>query len=367
MNDRQRILTLLSGGRPDRVPWFGDLTYWAGAMEQQGRVPAGFQQSEAYYDFHRALKVGFYLQGYFPFQPRYDETVTVRDWTEGADRCRSIQTPAGELRERWTRLPESFTEAPTEHLVTGPKDLPALRYLYEHTTYVPDYAEAERRAALVEDLGIVLCYTPKSPLMQLVALDAGIEAVTACVVEAEDEFAETLGVMAANLSQALDVALDSPAEALMVPENLSSEVVGKRFFEDYMRACHEAWTTRIREAGKFSFIHIDGTLRGLLREEGTVGFTVLEALTPSPVGDLSMAEMRDWAGPDSIIWGGLPGIYFTPLVSDEEFERLVREVLEVMRQSPGYVLGVADQVPPDGLRRRVRRVADLADRYGQYA
>jgi len=367
MNDRERILTLLGGGRPDRVPWFGDLTYWAGAMAARGEVPADFQQSDAYFDFHRDLGVGFYLQGYWPFQTTYDDTVHVKEWHEGHDRYRTIRTPVGDLREKWTSLPGSFTEAPTEHLIKSAADLPALRYLYEHTTYRPDYAEADRRVDLVRDLGVVLCYTPRSPLMQLVAVEAGIGAVTECVVEAEDEFAETLRVMEANLDQAVDLAVASPAECLMVPENLSSEVVGKRFFEDYMRACQEKWTRRIRQAGKVSFIHIDGTLRGLLREEGAVGFTVLEGLTPSPVGDLAMAEIRDWAGPDSIIWGGLPGIYFTPLVSDEEFDRFVREVLEVMRQAPTYVLGVADQVPPDGLRERVRRVADLAERYGRYA
>jgi hypothetical protein len=76
--------------------------------------------------------------------------------------------------------------------------------------------------------------------------------------------------------------------------------------------------------------------------------------------------MRALAGPRPVLWGGLPGLYFTPLVSDREFDRLVREVLEVMRREPRYVLGVAVQVPPDGLESRVRRVAVLADLHGRY-
>jgi hypothetical protein len=59
-------------------------------------------------------------------------------------------------------------------------------------------------------------------------------------------------------------------------------------------------------------------------------------------------------------------VYFTPKVSDEEFDRHVRSVLDVMRTDPRYVLGVADQVPPDCLEHRVRRVKDLVDRYGRY-
>jgi hypothetical protein len=68
--------------------------------------------------------------------------------------------------------------------------------------------------------------------------------------------------------------------------------------------------------------------------------------------------------PDSTIWGGIPGVLFTGHVSDEEFDRHVQEILEVMRREPRYVLGVADQVPPDGLESRVRRVAELVDQFG---
>ena len=52
----------------------------------------------------------------------------------------------------------------------------------------------------------------------------------------------------------------------MIPENLSSEVVGKRLYKKYVRAARQHWAQRIRDAGKFSFVHMDGTLRGLIRE-----------------------------------------------------------------------------------------------------
>ncbi len=58
MNNRQRLLTLLSGGVPDRVPWFGDLAYWASAMEHRGEVPPRWQQTEDYYRFHRGTGGG---------------------------------------------------------------------------------------------------------------------------------------------------------------------------------------------------------------------------------------------------------------------------------------------------------------------
>jgi hypothetical protein len=203
--------------------------------------------------------------------------------------------------------------------------------------------------------------------MHLVALEAGIEAVTVARLNAPEEFAVTLGVMKNSFDVAAQIAVDSPAEALMIPENLSAEMVGPRFFELYMRSYQEEWIRAIGKAGKCSFIHMDGTLRGLLREQASTGVAVIEAMTPAPVGDLGVAQWADRAcNPKTILWGGIPGVYFTPHVSDDEFTRHVLEVLAVMRTAPRYVLGVADQVPPDALEERVRRVGDLTERYGNY-
>jgi hypothetical protein len=134
-----------------------------------------------------------------------------------------------------------------------------------------------------------------------------------------------------------------------------------------MRAYHEKWTTRIAEAGKFSCVHLDGTLRGLLGRIATAGFTFIEAMTPAPAGDLAI---EDWAAvlgdSPTVMWGGLPGIYFTPQIPDDAFDRHVRRVLDVMRMETRYVLGVADQVPPDGLESRVRWVAEIVDESGRF-
>jgi len=367
MTERKRVLTLLAGGRPDRVPWFGDLDYWATALIGRGVRPAGFKESDAYIDWHRDLGVGFYLQGYFPFRTIVEDC-RVTEWREGRARRRRVETPVGALTETWSWLEESFAEAPTERLVKSAEDLAAYRWLFEHTRYEADYAFAERRARQVGETGIVLCYLPKSPFMQMVALDAGIGAVAEIAADRPEELAETLAAVRAAHDRAARLAVAGPAEVLMIPENLSSEVVGPRFYERYMRDYHEAWCREIAAAGKSSCVHLDGTLKGLLRQVASAGFTFIEAMTPAPVGDLEVERWAAWCpdSPKTVFWGGIPGVYFTEQVPESEFERHVRAVLGVMASEPRYVLGVADQVPPDGLERRVRRVAELAGEFGRY-
>jgi hypothetical protein len=366
MNPRKRILTLLAGNTPDRVPWMADLDYWSNSMVRRGEVPADFINSPAYFDLYRRLGIGFYLQGLFPFRAVYDPSVQVIAEVQGSRRLSGFATPLGTICAEWTYLPESFSEAPTRFLIRSAADLAVYAYVVEHTSYQPEYAELLRRQPLIGEQGVLLAYLPRSPLMQLVAELAGIQTVTALWMDSRPELERVLKRMEASHDQAAALALASPAECLMIPENLSSEAVGRRFFELYLRGYETRWVERIRQAGKYSFIHMDGTLKGLLRQVASVGFDVVEAVTPAPVGDLSFTEMRQLAGERVILWGGLPGVYFTDLVSDAEFDRFVQEALSVLRSTGRAVLGVADQVPPDGMQRRVARVAELVEQHGAY-
>jgi uroporphyrinogen-III decarboxylase len=366
MTNRGRLIAILEGRQPDQVPWFGDLDYWANSLIKRGLKPENFILSDDYLEWHRELGVGFYLQGYFP----YKQVLTgceVNEWYEGRRHYKEISTPIGSVRECWEFIPTSFSDAPVEHFMKSEADILVMKYIYLNTRFEPDYDQAYLRKKQVGDQGVVLCYLPKSPFMHLLALEAGVVAVTMAALTSPVEFRDLLDTMKKSFDHAARIAVDSPAEVLMIPENLSSEMVGPEMFNLYMYDYQKEWTTKIREAGKYSFIHIDGTLSGLLSQEAAVGFTVLEALTPYPVGDMKWEELEPFVGDsESILWGGIPGSYFTNCVSDDEFERHVKYLLSIMVRKPRFVLGVADQVPPDGLERRVKRVAELVNEYGKY-
>jgi len=343
----------------------GDLDYWMSSLRLSGTLPRRYTRTKGLLQLHRDLGVGFYLQGDFPFRAD-SPAVQLRENTEKGRTVTEVITPVGSIRQVSVFLPESFTWATVEHFIKSVADLKVIRYWYQGTSYNPAYATGEERRLLVGDAGIVLSYLPKSPLMELVALHAGIETVTYAFADAPEELEETLAVMEGKADEAALLAIRSPAECLMIPENLSSEVIGKSLFEKFMRPYEEKWAARIRKAGKRSFVHMDGTLKGLITEVASTGFDVLEALTPSPVGDIPLEEIVDLVAEKTIIWGGLPGLYFTDMIGDDEFDEYVIRALEIMKSQPRYVLGVADQVPPGARWERIQRVAELVELHGRY-
>ena len=364
MTNRERILMLLNRVQPDRVPWFGDLDYWYSSARTAGKLPPQYQ-GDGYFQLNRDLGVGFYLQGFFPFT-QHNPGINFRETRSANTITRVMSTPLGDLAEIQQYLPTSFSTGYVKHFVETPADLPAFQCYLESLEFSPAYAEAERRYHIIGDNGVVLCYTPRSPFMQMATTYIGIINLVYLLADAPDEMARIFQIMEYKYDQSAELTVNSPAECIMIPENLSSEVVGASYYKRYLRPYETRWIQRIREAGKFSFIHMDGTLKGLINLVAETGFDVIEAVTPYPSGDLTMNEIAARITGDTIIWGGLPGIVFTPLFGADEFDAHVKDVLAVMHRQPRYVLGVADQVPPDGLLERVGRVAELCDQFGQY-
>lgn len=364
MTNRDRVLRLLQGEACDQVPWFGDLDYWYGAMRYQGALPKQYE-GDGYYRLNRDLGVGFYLQGYEPYKPVHDGVTVRQHEHEGLSTTR-VETPRGTLEQVQEFLPVSCSWACRKHFVESVQDLPAFCYWLERTTYEPNYGLARERRHWIGSNGVVLCYLPRSAFMQMVAIYSGLMNLVYMLMEDPSQTRAALELVEMKASEAAALAVEAPVDCLMIPENLSSEVVGRSYYHEFMRSYEERWIAEIHRAGRTSFIHMDGTLKGLLREVAAAGFTVIEAMTPAPVGDLPIEEFRSYTGPQTVLWGGLPGGYFTPSVSDEEFDAFVIDTLRFMRQDGRSVLGVADQVPPDGLWHRVARVSELVAEHGRY-
>ncbi len=364
MNNRQRILSILNHTTPDRLPWAGDMDYWYQSARKRGNLPEKYF-GDGYFQLNRDLGSGFYLQGYFPFQ-QHHPGITFTDQQDGDRRIRTMHTPAGDLTEIQQYLPTSFSWGYVKHYAETPSDLPAFNAFLESLEFTPDYEEAERRKQIIGDNGVVLVYAPRSPFMEMVTTYVGLTNLVYLLADVPEMMAEIFTLMERKHDLAAELAVNSPAECIMIPENLSSEVVGASFYRRFLRPYERRWIERIRQAGKYSFVHLDGTLKGLLKQVAETGFDVIEAVTPYPSGDISMAEAIELAGGDTILWGGLPGIIFTPAFTQDDFEQHVTSMIGLMKQRPQYVLGVADQVPPDGLIERVADVARLCDASGWY-
>lgn len=363
MTGRERLLKVFQREKPDRIPWCADLTYWQYAMQCDGTLEKKYQGDEGLFNLHRDTGATQYLQGIYPYKEQYDGVKILKE-VRGNEYITKYITPVGELEEVWEYQPKSYCFSPKVHPVKSIDDFPILKYIVEHTTYEADYSKVELYNDLKGDIGLTSCFVPKSPFLELSLMKMGYQDAIYAIADDKDAFEELLAIIEKKNMEAVAITLESGCDLVWAAENFSAEIVGLNFYERYLKEYYKKLSGLVRAAGKYSFMHMDGTLGKMLPEVSQSGFDALEALTPVPQGDLTIEEIAAQVLPGVVLIGGIPGSFFTDQISDDMFDQYVINAIKVLRKRPHSVLGVADQVMPGSRFARVKRVAELVEEYG---
>ncbi|HOJ38971.1 MAG TPA: hypothetical protein PK644_00705, partial [bacterium] len=319
-----------------------------------------------YLKFHQEAGCGIYLYAPCLYQQSFDESVKVESKQEGLVGVTTITTPVGTVRSLQQRLPGSGTSAYVEHFVKKPEDLKVMRYFFNHRHFQPAYVEFEKIDNLWNGWGIPCATAPccTSTLQTLLTRWAGVTTTIELLQIARGEVELTIEEVQASDEPIFEILAASPALLFCLPENLSGQITGRFLMEKYELAYWEKRVSQLHRTGKYVILHNDGTLRASLPLLLTTSLDGIEAVTPEPAGDMTLEEIEQMVSGKKVIWGGLPGVFFSPRYSEEFFVAYVKQVLKTFPRGWPFVLGVADQVPPDAEWSRIRLVRDLVEEYG---
>jgi len=365
MTLQERMRAVLNGEQPDAMAWFGDLTYWWGAHNEIGDLPERWQGERGIGKLHQEYNIGEYVRGELPHNTIEGEGVRRDIQHDGDMQTVSWHTPVGSLTERSQYSKISYCWGITEHFVKEPKDLRVIRYIMENRDY---QAAPEKIARVIKeygDTGLPHLAIPGSPLTELNKTWIGVMGLTYLLMDEPDEVHKTLDAIYESQFRLLKTIENTPAETVMICENLSGETMGG-YFNDYLKGYLTRCTDLMHSYNQKVMIHIDGTLHGALDKIACTGVDCVDAITPKPVGDVALEDLRTMAGPDIIMIGGIPGAMFAPPFTKKNMETHIKQLINIHKNSGKFMLGVADQVPPDGDITLVKLISDLVEEYGRY-
>ncbi len=356
MKNRDNLIKIFKGQKPEHPLWFADLSWWYYAETIQNKVPDKFM-GDGIIDLYKELGCGIYLPLVNAYKLKIDCKQNLKK--EGDLQINTFYTPHGEIREVIRELKETFTISYEERLLKTSDDIKAVQYFYDSIQYEPYYDEIKRLDNLYGDHGITLACLPRTPLPRLVVECAGIEATTYAAFETPTEFNKLIEIMQKKDDEVYKIVCNSPAKFAMFPDNLSSETISPRLFSQFSLDYYISRNQQLHTADIFTMVHIDGTLKGLLPILAKSGLDCVEGLTPYPVGDAKPDELRGLTNDKMILWGGLPSPIFTKNWKLESFQLYLFSYLESMKSNYRFVLGVGDQVPPNSDMERVKMVSDI--------
>ena len=365
MTLRERFEAVFRGETPDAMAFFGDLGYWYAAHREIGDLPEPWRGERGIGRLHRDLNAGEYVPGCCAYEPAEGEKVRCEGRTENGVRIVEWHTPVGALQQRQGYSAPSFSWGHTEHAVKTVSDLKVLRYIMENRSARPCPEKVAKVGRDYGDFGVAIIAVPGSPITELNKTWMGVMDMCYLLADEPREVRKTLDAIAESQDRLYAITEASECPYVMICENLSAETMGG-YFDEFIGPYLTRRVAGLHARGKKAIIHIDGTLRGVVERIHGTGIDCIDAMTPKPVGDVGVDEIRRLAGGEILILGGLPGAMFAPPFTAKDMERHVREIIRLHKDSGRFLFGVADQVPPNGALRLVKLISDLVEEFGRY-
>lgn len=344
MEIKERILTAMSWGEPDRIP----LTIY------DWMLPRGLTERRL-----RDLGVGLIVR--LPaHQVQYREVEFItREYQDGGRKLirRTIHTPVGDVWQTLEPDPAYGTSNwIQEHFIKGPDDYRVMEFYVRDGIYRDNFdviREAQRR--LGSD-GLVFVRVAKAPLQEMLYQMMGLERFAVDYHGQRDLFDSLHAAMVKRYGELYDLAARSPVEILQLGDNISSDVVGVERFRTYLMPEYTRLMARLGGTGKKLAVHMDGRLRSLRKEIGEADFDIVEAMTPPPMGDVSVKEARE-SWPGKALW-----INFTSsmhIEPPEVIEAHTRALVEEAGSKRGFGISVTEDAPVEALERSLAVIARI--------
>jgi len=239
-----------------------------------------------------------------------------------------------------------------------------MSFIVEDEVVVPDYDAVHYADKRLGQDGLVQANVRKLPMYRLMYHLLGINRFAYHLHDHTDHLMSLHEQMVRKDKELYKIAVQAPAEMFIGPaRNLAAEMIGPRLFQEHYLPLMDLFADLAHEEGKLSGAHMDasfGFMRELLID---AHLDVIEAFTPAPVCDMTVAEAREvW--PDKVLW-----VNFTSSFHIEELSEIRQETIKILQEAaPGdrFLLGITEDVPADVWENSFLTISESMLSYGHF-
>ena len=356
MEPKERLLTAMTGGEVDRLPWAPFLAYYweSQPVEVQQRGQLRWLQD---------LGADPLLRGSHKLFMRKEKDCSIRVEQAGKRKVTTYETPVGKLMETHVYSPHANTWFLVEHPVKTMEDFRVLAYINEHLKILPDLDGFEKDHQALGGAGLyvpVIGSEHKTCFQSLVEHWVGTEELAYALADFPEVVEETLQAMRLNALKTVEISVQSSAEAFIFWEDSSTTNISPDMFQRYAAPEINQWGRMVHDAGKILIHHACGHLRALIPLMGQTQIDVIESISPPPTGNIELWEARDMLpDPISLVGGIEPTVFMNS--SLRELEDYVCKLSDKMGKT-NFVMANSDSCPPSVEAAKFYLVTDIVRR-----
>lgn len=359
MTKREKYLTALRNEPVDELLWVPNFDYWLAVNTAEDTLPPKYRGMSRN-DIVRSIGAIIWNRA-AGLKPVVDPEVKDHWRDENDLRIHEVSTPVGNVREVYSQAEgPARSRALTEHFVKDLDSLRVMKFMVEATHFEPNYEPTRQALRETGDDGIVLNPAFCVPFIQFAKTDIGYNNAFFMWSDQREAVDELIALYHRKFLEGYRVLADGPADVIATGDNMDGIMISPSIFKEYAIPFYQESKKLCAAKGKIFEGHWCGRTQSLLSRVPGCGLDVIEAIVTEPMAEISLVEALGRLKGQVVLQGGLPAV----LVCEEggtraEFEKYVREVIQPLRGRRGFVIGMADNVPPNADFARVEAVAGL--------
>ena len=342
MTIKERILSVYRNQTPDRLPFAIYSRYHRyGAAERSAR-----KSGMGILDFIPAVSL---LAPPWHVKPGYVSEVKNAAfnvkvvWDKGeAIEVRSLETPVGTITQETVKDPAYGSDWIRKHYLGGPEDYKVMHYIVENTVFRAQDKMIDLRMKDLAGDGVVLGRIDRSPYQKLLIELMDPQKFLIDLLTDPAPLVELMEQMDDKLDEQIEMALNTNAEVIWSPDNVTADMTPPAAFEKYCLPFYQKHGKRCRDAGKVYAVHMDGRINGIKHLVAQCPIDVIESFSLADMsGDVSIADAKSlW--PDKVLCPNLPASWC------DKTPEFIREHLTALKNefhpSP-FMIQISEDIP----------------------
>ena len=359
---RRELNAAIFEGRAEAVLWQPRLETWIGHHMAKGTLPERYRSLDTL-GIYDALRCS----------PRYEASAGIEYYEEPRDLIRtqrqesdhyltSIITPSGSIetvhRDIW-QDGELVNRRIEKYPVAAGDDLRVVVDVVERTRFRANRESFLRAARRVGHRAEPTVFLSSSGFTELIKEWCGLAGTYYLLADSPDVVEAYLEACDRRDDRVVSAALELPCRIFNLGDHATNEFTPPRILEKYVLARWQRISERLHANGRFVHSHWDGNARHILRYLPETGLDAVEALTPEPMGDITLEQIKAAVGDKLVCLDLLPAIHFLSHYSMAEVLDLARKAIDIF--APRLILGISDEISQVGQIEKVEAVSELVD------
>jgi uroporphyrinogen-III decarboxylase len=375
MTSKDRLLTVLTRGIPDRIPWSPLIEgFFLSGLKKQRSLLDALREIGADFmirkvpvfssSIFKSYEVSQETRVDIPVKKERNNNIDIIEEKDPGRIARTYITKYGKLHEEWIIKETSpAIPFPTEYLIKTADDIKIYRHLLEQeeiSAYYDIFLSMEKE---IGGEGLATTVVPHTPLQHLLIIHMGIENFYYKLNDFQEEIEALMNDMHWRNKEICKIIAESPAEVAIEYENTGITYVSPQIYKTYEKPAIDDYGKILHAADKIFLVHMCGKIRKLAdfikngEQDGVCD------IAPNPTGDWELSEAHNALHPEQIVMGGLDSMRIHSNTVDE-IKKYTKNILETVTGKNGLILGNGDSILMGTPMENLKAITETVEEFG---